>query len=247
MLQVSCCCSPGRGGEAGPVAALRARSPHRPLPPPLMPPCTPGLGCLPGWLAVVQGLADAADAGDVEAFTAAVADFDSLTRLDAWKTTLLVGAAPAVLRCACCACCVGLRGRGVVPRWGWVPAAGAGAGWGWCCAGQCRARGCCETPSARRSRDRSPPCLCWWLLAAPDPSAGCRRNAQCSAAWAGCLTWLPGLAWLPAGSCEAEDHEQGGGGGGGGPHLSSLPGGAASQARWSSSPSQHSMLHHTTS
>ena len=43
--------------------------------------------------------ADAAlaiDAGDVEAFTAAVADFDSLTRLDAWKTTLLVGAACAV-------------------------------------------------------------------------------------------------------------------------------------------------------
>jgi hypothetical protein len=44
----------------------------------------------------VQGLAEAADAGDVEAFTAAVADFDSLTRLDAWKTTLLVGDVPAV-------------------------------------------------------------------------------------------------------------------------------------------------------
>ena len=30
------------------------------------------------------------DSGDVEAFTTAVAEFDSLTRLDAWKTTLLV-------------------------------------------------------------------------------------------------------------------------------------------------------------
>ena len=54
------------------------------------------LPSLPACLAVVQGLAEAADAGDVEAFTAAVADFDSLTRLDAWKTTLLVGAACAV-------------------------------------------------------------------------------------------------------------------------------------------------------
>ncbi|KAL4442687.1 hypothetical protein ABPG77_006681 [Micractinium sp. CCAP 211/92] len=35
-------------------------------------------------------LADALDEGDVEAFTNAVAEFDSLTRLDAWKTTLLV-------------------------------------------------------------------------------------------------------------------------------------------------------------
>ena len=30
------------------------------------------------------------DAGDVDAFTTAVAEFDSLTRLDAWKTALLV-------------------------------------------------------------------------------------------------------------------------------------------------------------
>lgn len=35
-------------------------------------------------------LTDALDGGDVDAFTAAVADFDSLTRLDAWKTSLLV-------------------------------------------------------------------------------------------------------------------------------------------------------------
>lgn len=35
-------------------------------------------------------LADALETGDVEAFTTAVAEFDSLTRLDAWKTTLLV-------------------------------------------------------------------------------------------------------------------------------------------------------------
>lgn len=39
---------------------------------------------------VAQALADALDEGDVEAFTTAVADYDSLTRLDAWKTTLLV-------------------------------------------------------------------------------------------------------------------------------------------------------------
>jgi hypothetical protein len=37
-----------------------------------------------------QALVDAMEAGDVDAFTTAVADFDSLTRLDAWKTTLLV-------------------------------------------------------------------------------------------------------------------------------------------------------------
>lgn len=35
-------------------------------------------------------LADAVDAGDVDAFTTSVAEFDSLTRLDAWKTALLV-------------------------------------------------------------------------------------------------------------------------------------------------------------
>ncbi len=40
----------------------------------------------------LQTLADALDEGDVEAFTNAVAEFDSLTRLDAWKTTLLVRA-----------------------------------------------------------------------------------------------------------------------------------------------------------
>ncbi|EFN53423.1 hypothetical protein CHLNCDRAFT_53692 [Chlorella variabilis] len=38
----------------------------------------------------LAALADALDEGDVEAFTTAVADYDSLTRLDAWKTTLLV-------------------------------------------------------------------------------------------------------------------------------------------------------------
>lgn len=38
----------------------------------------------------MQSLADAIDSGDVDAFTTAVAEFDSLTRLDAWKTALLV-------------------------------------------------------------------------------------------------------------------------------------------------------------
>ena len=37
-----------------------------------------------------QELAAALETGDVEAFTAAVADFDSLTRLDSLKTALLV-------------------------------------------------------------------------------------------------------------------------------------------------------------
>lgn len=40
----------------------------------------------------MQSLADAMDAGDADAFTTAVAEFDSLTRLDAWKTALLVRA-----------------------------------------------------------------------------------------------------------------------------------------------------------
>ncbi|PSC74185.1 Alpha-soluble NSF attachment 2 [Micractinium conductrix] len=38
----------------------------------------------------LAALADALDEGDIEAFTNAVAEFDSLTRLDAWKTALLV-------------------------------------------------------------------------------------------------------------------------------------------------------------
>lgn len=46
-------------------------------------PCTTTLLC-------AQALADAVEAGDAEAFTTAVAEFDSLTRLDAWKTALLV-------------------------------------------------------------------------------------------------------------------------------------------------------------
>ena len=54
----------------------------------------PALVCPPAHvlapLAAPQSLADALDSGDVEAFTTAVAEFDSLTRLDAWKTTLLV-------------------------------------------------------------------------------------------------------------------------------------------------------------
>lgn len=38
----------------------------------------------------LRDLADAVEEGDVDKFTDVVADFDSLTRLDAWKTTLLL-------------------------------------------------------------------------------------------------------------------------------------------------------------
>ena len=56
--------------------------PHRLLAAPIPLPPLP--------LPAAQSLADAVDAGDVDAFTTAVAEFDSLTRLDAWKTALLV-------------------------------------------------------------------------------------------------------------------------------------------------------------
>ena len=57
----------------------------------------PQTACLPAHpCGGVQALTDAAEAGDSEAFTAAVAEFDSLTRLDAWKTTMLVGGGAGV-------------------------------------------------------------------------------------------------------------------------------------------------------
>ncbi len=37
-----------------------------------------------------QDLAEAHEAGDAEQFTDAIAEYDSMTRLDAWKTTLLL-------------------------------------------------------------------------------------------------------------------------------------------------------------
>ena len=40
----------------------------------------------------VQDLADAQEQGDMEKFTDAVAEFDSMTRLDQWKTLLLLRA-----------------------------------------------------------------------------------------------------------------------------------------------------------
>lgn len=39
---------------------------------------------------VEQGLAEAKETGDSQKFTDAVAEYDSLTRLDAWKTQLLL-------------------------------------------------------------------------------------------------------------------------------------------------------------
>ena len=39
---------------------------------------------------MVQDLADACEEGDTEKFTNAVAEFDNMTRLDAWKSTLLL-------------------------------------------------------------------------------------------------------------------------------------------------------------
>ncbi len=38
----------------------------------------------------IQGLAEAKETGDSQKFTDAVAEYDSLTRLDAWKTQLLL-------------------------------------------------------------------------------------------------------------------------------------------------------------
>jgi alpha-soluble NSF attachment protein len=38
----------------------------------------------------VQDLAEALEAGDVDKFTDAIAEFDSMTRLDSWKTALLL-------------------------------------------------------------------------------------------------------------------------------------------------------------
>ncbi len=38
----------------------------------------------------MQELADACEAGDSEAFTDSLAEFDNMTRLDAWKTSLLL-------------------------------------------------------------------------------------------------------------------------------------------------------------
>jgi alpha-soluble NSF attachment protein len=37
-----------------------------------------------------QALLDAMEAGDVEAFTNVVVDFDKMTKLDSWKTTILL-------------------------------------------------------------------------------------------------------------------------------------------------------------
>ncbi len=38
----------------------------------------------------LQDLVEAFEAGDAERYTDAIADYDSMTRLDAWKTTLLL-------------------------------------------------------------------------------------------------------------------------------------------------------------
>ncbi|GAA5852973.1 hypothetical protein JCM3766R1_000028, partial [Sporobolomyces carnicolor] len=38
----------------------------------------------------LNAIADAFDAGDAEGFTAAVAEYDRLTKLDQWKTTILL-------------------------------------------------------------------------------------------------------------------------------------------------------------
>ncbi len=50
--------------------------------------CT--LRCLRSVQRLSQDLAEAFEAGDAEQFTDAIAEFDSMTRLDAWKTTLLL-------------------------------------------------------------------------------------------------------------------------------------------------------------
>ena len=41
---------------------------------------------------MAQDLAEAQEQGDMEKFTDAVAEFDSMTRLDQWKTMLLLRA-----------------------------------------------------------------------------------------------------------------------------------------------------------
>lgn len=46
--------------------------------------------CLSVLFPNVQGLAEAKETGDSQKFTDAVAEYDSLTRLDAWKTQLLL-------------------------------------------------------------------------------------------------------------------------------------------------------------
>jgi len=38
----------------------------------------------------MQDLVEAFEAGDAEKYTDAIQEFDSMTRLDAWKTTLLL-------------------------------------------------------------------------------------------------------------------------------------------------------------
>lgn len=40
----------------------------------------------------MQALVEAKETGDIQKFTDAVAEFDSMTRLDAWKTQLLLRA-----------------------------------------------------------------------------------------------------------------------------------------------------------
>jgi len=39
-----------------------------------------------------QDLGEASESGDIDKFTDAIAEFDSMTRLDQWKTTLLLRA-----------------------------------------------------------------------------------------------------------------------------------------------------------
>ena len=39
---------------------------------------------------LLKGVLEAVEAGDVELFTGKVADFDRLTKLDQWKTTILL-------------------------------------------------------------------------------------------------------------------------------------------------------------
>lgn len=103
--------------------------------------------CLPAYLPdlpwLLQGLADALDEGDAEGFTTAVAEFDSLTRLDAWKTTLLVrcravqagprwatlegGALCCAILCALAGCVLGLSTVSAAPPH--APPAGPRSPW----------------------------------------------------------------------------------------------------------------------
>jgi alpha-soluble NSF attachment protein len=41
---------------------------------------------------LTQDLAEALEVGDMDKFTDAIAEFDSMTRLDSWKTSLLLRA-----------------------------------------------------------------------------------------------------------------------------------------------------------